>query len=100
VLTKAMNNPTGGGGTGGGKAVYVAKHAFVGQSAQSQLSFVPNSRIVASTNQNGAWWWGNCDGKVSDTMTACRGVLNNPSHPHPAEMVGYQLPPRPASSDA
>ena len=55
---------------GTGKAVYVAKHAFAGQPSQSQLSFAASSRIVASTNQTGAWWWGNCDGKVRQTRNA------------------------------
>ena len=47
------------------KAIYQAKHAFNGNSSQSQLSFVAGARIVAAQNQLGQWWWGNCNGKVS-----------------------------------
>ena len=47
------------------KAIYQAKHTFNGASAQSQLSFVQGAKIVATPNQLGAWWWGNCNGQVS-----------------------------------
>ena len=42
---------------------YVAKHAFQGNVAQSQLSFPSGAIIVARPNQEGAWWWGNCNGR-------------------------------------
>ena len=54
-----MNNP---------KAIYQAKHAFNGNSSQSQLSFNAGARIIAAQNQLGQWWWGNCNGKVSFYM--------------------------------
>jgi len=47
------------------KAIYQAKHAFNGNSSQSQLSFTAGTRIIAAQNQLGQWWWGNCNGKVS-----------------------------------
>lgn len=42
---------------------YLAKHPFQGNVAQSQLSFQPGAVIVARPNQDGAWWWGSCNGK-------------------------------------
>jgi len=57
-----MNNP---------KAIYRAKHAFNGNSSQSQLSFIAGSRIIAAPNQLGQWWWGNCNGKVSFLYVLC-----------------------------
>lgn len=42
---------------------YVAKHSFQGNVAQSQLSFPSGAIIVARPNQEGAWWWGNCNGR-------------------------------------
>ena len=53
-----MNNPN------QQKAIYQAKHTFNGQATQSQVSFVAGAKIVAATNQSGAWWWGNCNGQV------------------------------------
>ena len=47
------------------KAIYQAKHAFNGNSSQSQLSFVAGAKIIAAQNQLGQWWWGNCNGQVS-----------------------------------
>ena len=47
------------------KAIYQAKHAFNGNSSQSQLSFNAGARIIAAQNQLGQWWWGNCNGQVS-----------------------------------
>jgi Variant SH3 domain len=44
-------------------ARYVAKHAFQGNVAQSQLSFPAGAVIVARPNQDGAWWWGSCNGR-------------------------------------
>ena len=48
------------------KAIYKSKHAFNGSPAQSQLSFVAGATIVAEMGQSGAWWWGRCNGVVSD----------------------------------
>jgi SH3 domain len=44
-------------------ARYVAKHAFQGNVAQSQLSFPAGAIIIARPNQDGAWWWGSCNGR-------------------------------------
>ena len=42
---------------------YVSKHGFNGDPCQAQLSFAPGSVIMAKPNQEGAWWWGACQGK-------------------------------------
>ena len=57
--------PTNNNTTNNNKAIYQAKHAFNGSSSQSQLSFGQGDKIVATANQLGAWWWGNCNGRVS-----------------------------------
>lgn len=41
---------------------YSAKHPFTGDVRQSQLSFQKGSVITAKPNQQGAWWWGSCNG--------------------------------------
>ena len=41
---------------------YVAKHAFRGDPAQSQLSLTPGVTVLAKPHQTGAWWWGSCNG--------------------------------------
>ena len=57
------------------KAIYQAKHAFNGNSSQSQLSFVAGARIIAAQNQLGQWWWGNCNGQVS-TFCLCLDIMS------------------------
>jgi hypothetical protein len=42
---------------------YVSKHAFQGDIRQAQLSFGPGIVITAKPGQEGAWWWGSCNGK-------------------------------------
>mmetsp|Transcript_14755 Transcript_14755/g.40767 ORF Transcript_14755/g.40767 Transcript_14755/m.40767 type:complete len:3812 (+) Transcript_14755:277-11712(+) len=44
-------------------AQYIAKHAFSGDPAQSQLNLTPGALVVAKPGQTGAWWWGSCNGK-------------------------------------
>jgi len=50
------------------KGIYKSKHAFNGSSNQSQLSFLAGETIVAEIGQSGAWWWGRCNGKVSQSV--------------------------------
>jgi hypothetical protein len=42
---------------------YVSKHSFQGDVRQAQLSFGPGTVITAKPGQEGAWWWGSCNGK-------------------------------------
>ena len=43
---------------------FVAKHAFQGQAAQSQLTFPQGAKISAKAGQEGkAWWWGSYNGR-------------------------------------
>jgi len=44
-------------------AAFVSKHGFQGDIRQAQLSFGPGVTIIAKPNQDGAWWWGSCNGK-------------------------------------
>ena len=44
-------------------AQYLAKHPFQGDPRQSQLSFPAGAPILAKPGQDGAWWWGSCQGK-------------------------------------
>lgn len=56
----------GSGSSGGavGTITFVAKHAFQGNAAQSQLAFAAGATIVARRGQEGnAWWWGNYGGR-------------------------------------
>ena len=46
------------------QSTYVAKFAFTGNTAASQLSFAPGAIITAKDGQDsGGWWWGRCNGK-------------------------------------
>ena len=65
-----MNNPNNAGG--GVTNLYRAKHPFQGSAAQSQLSFRAGANVSAAPGQNGAWWWGNCDGKVRHARPVVR----------------------------
>ena len=43
---------------------YLAKHAFAGQAAQSQLTFPKGAVLTAKPGQEGsAWWWGSYNGR-------------------------------------
>lgn len=45
-------------------SMYVSKHAFAGNLAQSQLTFPAGATIAARTGQEGkAWWWGSYQGR-------------------------------------
>jgi len=43
--------------------MYSAKHPFTGDARQSQLSFQKGAVVTAKPNQQGAWWWGSCNGQ-------------------------------------
>ena len=44
--------------------MYVAKHPFQGNPAQSQLTFPKGATIAARAGQEGkAWWWGSYQGR-------------------------------------
>ncbi len=70
-----MNRPGPAPGNGA-KALYRAKHAFSGNAAQSQLTFAAGASIAAATNQGGAWWWGNCNGKVRFSIVVVENFVN------------------------
>eukprot|EP01083_Nonionella_stella_P098039 275604_1 len=45
-------------------STYIAKYAFNGNAAQSQLTFPANASIVARDGQEGKpWYWGNYNGR-------------------------------------
>jgi predicted DNA-binding protein (UPF0251 family) len=44
-------------------AQFVSKHPFQGDVRQAQLSFGKGAIISAKPGQEGAWWWGVCNGK-------------------------------------
>lgn len=88
---------------------YISKHAFTGDVRQAQLSFAPNTIILAKPGQDGAWWWGSCHGKegwfppsyVSAAMPSSPSpnvppsmtVPSSTSLPQPAYGLAQQGPP-------
>ena len=72
---------------------HVATTTFEGNRAKGQLSFITGARILAHSNQRGAWWLGRC-GKQTGWFPANAVVpeseflTNNISSALPAEMDG------------
>ena len=73
------------------QVIYVAKHAFQGQPAQSQLAFPQGARITAKPGQEGkAWWWGSYggrDGWFPPAYVTAAGPAPQP--PSPANAAGF-----------
>jgi Variant SH3 domain len=72
---------------------YVSKHGFNGDPRQSQLSFAPGSVIMAKPNQEGAWWWGACQGKEGWFPPSYVAPAAPPTIPVGGAAAGMVVPP-------
>lgn len=69
---------------------YVAKHPYQGEVRQSQLSFPKGATITAKPNQEGAWWWGSCNGKEGWFPPAYVTAMGPSPQQQPAPAYGNQ----------